>query len=1588
MADQLMVGEIETSSGKKLRRMGGVFFSLIPELKDKIAWASIDLKSARDIVRGAIKADETVVFNMKPTAIDSNVALVEYAFQQIKGKSKNEANLFKDFKKYFSTLKVGDKLKKAINDSKDFNEVLQKFPSLSTNSRARLVDILLPTESVENTIPYKKQLVELGITAESARDANIEESIKDAPMGAMLSIIEVTDENGNKITDPADIDKAIVPREQAIKEGLPIHENYPFYIRGKHKALINETAPFWNYMPKALEKIDLKIAEVIKQKSENKETGAVTERRLSSKEARSAEQRAATMSAATAKKAVGPDVTQYEKFVNMISKSIPGINVVTDEKGFSEFRDDIYSRKMVTKTQKVYGAVRGNTLYLNPDLQNFNTPIHELGHLWTNTVKELQPELYNKGISLVKNSIYEKKVLSSEGYKKVVKEMKNNGFSNAEINNYILEEALATAIGDKGESYVKASTMQKFRSWLQNLYDFIKTKLGISQFSAEDIENMNLDQFTEAVAVDILKGEPLFEESQVKTIDELQLQTSDADIYEIIRVARNNGFPDSAIEKFLLKRGFKKKQIAEAKKINLNALQELPASFYNAGRTALDGLSLFEKAFEYARKRVKKFGSEKAIDLTTNNLIIKSPVFKNSDDIVKEEMIRDFGKFMGKKFKSSPSPERVLMGVGRAVLIPKERSARMAEDRRKYYAMLRNFNIGAKNLLQLQREIRNFIRKYIPKADYKKAEVNKLIKIVTDAKTDTDVSSAIRQVEDMIISMHNKELTRKVNNLKDYKGTRKQSKKAVGTISPEAQDRLAFINEYIDKNDQALITDKLREDVSPQEINDLLVALDYLASQELIDTDFAKMQSLSELESDFRSIINDGRNQRAEKKQKEADQRAKRKKVGLDEIYGFDVDVNNLDDITVALQQKQKTQSKSDKWLQKFLKGIDYNRARTFSDMTDVMDILSRAPGEMIGGKLEEMTTMRLKEAENTYKQGKMQINEFEISPKLKQIFGKNWKSKMRTHGVKTFTGIIDEKGVELELSQSQAYYIYNQAKDPANNKSFEKKYGENYREILDQIEKYLNPEVKQWADYQTDVLFPMLYDRYNDVYRKVYDTNLPWNNKYAGRIYREGSNVEVLQMMDKDQKSTSYRNSVAGASTKERIKTSTPIKDYDGNQALSNYIYEMEQFRAYAEAISEVDALFKDADIQKAIERTSGKGMVRIVNEMISIIANRGKLNEMHSNYINIGIDFFIGSKLGLNPIIAIKQLTSIPAYTSDIGLKNWTKYSPRALSNFSSIWKEITDNSIYIKDRYNDSIQNALTASKADTVDQLVPNKIQSGFDSYIKLMMKLIKYGDKGGISGGLPNYLYYKDQFKSKNPNATEQQVIDYAIKKFEYDTSKAQQSYDLTDRDLLQAMPYLRAFNMFTTTPRQYLRKQNQAFRQIRRYLQGKSAKRTLGRNVYQYLLYRFALPLIFQYVTLGVPGIFREIDQDDKDDLLRAIILGNFNAIFVLGSIFEMALNYAFDKPWKRRIEGLPIIEAVQPAIDSWDKYIKNTKEEKERDLLFKAIFNSLGVVGMPYTAYKYADFAADYFERDMTTQEIVYRMLGYSEYQARKIDE
>ena len=55
MADQLKVDD---------KRMGGPFFPLQEGLFGEVAWASIDEKAAKDIARGAAKADYSIVYNI------------------------------------------------------------------------------------------------------------------------------------------------------------------------------------------------------------------------------------------------------------------------------------------------------------------------------------------------------------------------------------------------------------------------------------------------------------------------------------------------------------------------------------------------------------------------------------------------------------------------------------------------------------------------------------------------------------------------------------------------------------------------------------------------------------------------------------------------------------------------------------------------------------------------------------------------------------------------------------------------------------------------------------------------------------------------------------------------------------------------------------------------------------------------------------------------------------------------------------------------------------------------------------------------------------------------------------------------------------------------------------------------------------------------------------------------------------------------------------------------------------------------------------------------------------------------------------
>lgn len=145
----------------------------------------------------------------------------------------------------------------------------------------------------------------------------------------------------------------------------------------------------------------------------------------------------------------------------------------------------------------VYGYVSDGVIHLDAAKMNANTPIHEFGHLWNSFIKNNNPELYKRGINLVSQSPYLwESVNNNPAYTNLTAEQK-------------AEEALAMAIGDKGEQFYNRTIKQRFTDWLRELWDSVKQVLGFN--TDISIEDMTLSDFTDRAVGELLGGEQLTE---------------------------------------------------------------------------------------------------------------------------------------------------------------------------------------------------------------------------------------------------------------------------------------------------------------------------------------------------------------------------------------------------------------------------------------------------------------------------------------------------------------------------------------------------------------------------------------------------------------------------------------------------------------------------------------------------------------------------------------------------------------------------------------------------------------------------------------------------------------------------------------------------------------------------------------------------------------------------------------------------------------------------------------------------------------------------------------------------------------------
>tara|TARA_R110001592_G_scaffold126778_1_gene338270 strand:+ start:2829 stop:10403 length:7575 start_codon:yes stop_codon:yes gene_type:complete len=1081
-----------------------------------------------------------------------------------------------------------------------------------------------------------------------------------------------------------------------------------------------------------------------------------------------------------------------------------------------------------------------------------------------------------------------------------------------------------------------------------------------------------------------------------------KIERQQRSVIDYVNEGRDAGFRDELIIDYLRRvRRLKMKDIREVMDIPMGFTMSLPESFKNTKGGAVAGLKLFKK-IETFRDKERKLNKKRKNKLSEAQIMTKAIEFLQSQPEYKNEGDTFVSK--GKtKFKAGISTQQVLMENDLQKTLDQRPTQDMARRLKLARAMIKQRAKGKRDLQAIKREVRNFIRKTLPTDVYSLSEIKSLINEVTEA-TEQNIENVLDKVVDLATTKNNKSLDSKIKKLLANKFiTTNYGRKVGKTVDQSTRDRLTAIKKSLaNENATGQEIDKINEslnkkfnellldpDPSQDVVNkmiDLQIAININNAQKLEDTNIHKTEALDSALVELVALVGQGRTLL----QQELDTASKGYRDQMSKVYeaitGQKIDLESEDateilerqkNIRVSEREKNEVQKRIRTSIKNIFSKIEEYVFGSAEAIDGLMDRIDNLPGDVFGGITQKLVTDKVDASSRAYK-GRMLGFDNLLRDTLREYYGKDWAKKSRRFRRDKFEFEISQ-GIVKRYTQDQMYYLYNQYKDPSSHPAFQNMFGKDYAKVMKEIENTLEPEVKEFADWQVDVYFPMVYSHYNKTYKKIYRTNMPWSQYYSGRLFREGIEPTPMDLLAN---SSVYNTAVGSPSTLLRQNSKAKILPMNGTDALITYTKDMEYFAAYAETVRDINKIFDNPYIKSAIKEIHGDFTFKLIDDMIKKVAAKGRNDSKVAWLLNTMNTAFIFARLGLSPVIMIKQLTSIPTYAIDIGAGNWIKFAAKNKSEQAKVWKEVRDNSVYMQDRRNNSILRQIESYSESSKSEFLPEQTGIWIEDFL---MWTTKFGDRMAIMlGGLPNYSYYKSEFKKKNPNATEQQAIDYAIIKFERDTKRTQQSSDLQDKDYLQTSD-LRAFNMFMTTPKQYLRKEIRNVRNLKRKLTAmdrKAGKGTFTQNASSLLMYHSVMPMLFQFITNGLPGLLSDWDDEDSSDMLRAAMLGNLNAIIIGGEILASIADSIQGKPWANEVTSIPIFEIFNDLKTKVFNVVEAKTKEKREKATYELIQSIATTVGIPANQVKRALNNYPKLTESKDFGEFILRLLNYSDYQ------
>jgi hypothetical protein len=490
----------------------------------------------------------------------------------------------------------------------------------------------------------------------------------------------------------------------------------------------------------------------------------------------------------------------------------------------------------------------------------------------------------------------------------------------------------------------------------------------------------------------------------------------------------------------------------------------------------------------------------------------------------------------------------------------------------------------------------------------------------------------------------------------------------------------------------------------------------------------------------------------------------------------------------------------------------------------------------------------------------------------------------------------------QLDVSPAEALTLWMQLQDETINEAFTHEKGNAYtQDMLDAIQGMLDingdggQKNMQYGQALLDFYRADVYPKINEVYRRQYGINLPFNPKYSP-IQRDRALLPLedeTRMAREDSFFEEMNHRRLPSALKSRVENIWPIARKSQSIVLMRHLNDMAHFIALADKMREVNAVFSNPRLREEIRKFHGAAMERQIGAFLENLNRghfiRGKLAEdIYAKYMSN----FALAKLAIKPSIGAKQTTSYFGMGEDIPVIDFALGTLDFFTHPRKAMKWIWDRSPLIRERgYSLNVDYARIKASDESIFRL------KGRKRYERAIMSFILMGDRAPIYAG--GWARIKYNMNKRSPRMSE----DEAIREFESHTADTQQSTDMDKISNLQsAGPVARTFVQFMTARLALLRRELRAIRQRPRWLGGRG-KISTAEFAKRMIYYHVIMPQLIQIMGSGFKW--------DEDRQLLALIFGQLNNIVVVGDIVMTAAINAVSEENFKLSDDIPVMQSV-----------------------------------------------------------------------------